>query len=420
MYILSRLDERFIEETNEKIKKIERELKSLQYESNEAWNHIDDLTYTSAHFANPSPWHLSQDMENTFLSAVQAVTKKEEQLKFTLKELRVSLEMTYKGWYSRAATECRAICDNMQTRLPRELRNMVYRDLLQKPLYKIKEPPPGMVPAERYMESVSAWLSSDPRDEGCWFDEDFVGPEMLREAMETWWEESIFDISALGKEECSRFLSGNIWGCNDRFHIRTVLLHSRYSFGKGSSCYPPYTSSFYNVNVPWDFEKFGLLESLIAARIGVRGVRVIYLTTPVLHETFKELGQGNMATFWEATFGLLATLAALWERAAGVTWIQFLGESACDHLAIEIGKRHRAMTRVEWAQEFEDSPRDVLSPEEAARYFSYTFERQRVPRSVARVYESTYRDRVKSCPLVRSPWGWIKAFCEKLGGRWYK
>lgn len=348
-------------------------LTGIRYEINDAWTHVDDINYTGASLRSLSARDLTSSLETNCLSSIQVDLNKQQKLETDLEELKLSLEMGYKVRYQRAASNCRAVCDSLQTKLPRELRNMVYREIIPRTYYKVeRRSEDGDLPAaDSSTVCISSWITPDPRNEGRWFNKDFVGSLTLCEIVQTWWELSTFEITYLSLKECSRFLSSNLWGCEVQgySHIRHVLVRSDSAFYDDANLLSKQSpGTEYPNNVEMRHPTAPVL--LASSQEWTQKVQVVYVIT--WKRSFDEWRLYGFQRFSDSVPRLFQNLAELAVTTAGVTLVMCVGNiKAPSNCSVKIGKRHRAMTKDEGIQAIMDGPKDTLILQEVSRYLTH-------------------------------------------------
>ena len=256
----------------------------------------------------------------------------------------------------------------MQARLPRELRDIVYRDLFGKPYYRVRVPPNNSA------KHISSHVVPNPQSEGRWFNQDFVGSHTLREIVETWWAVSTFDITELtDEEERQAFLREELWGygVTGYSHIKHVFVrirdanHDRHEdalFGHDDRR-RPFGWPSYTPDVP--SEPMTVSTHLNDLKGWIHNVRITYV---INGRVDRQWDSRNLQFFLDAAPTFLNGLVQLTDVTAGISVVWFFGEKADDNCIIEISRKHLAMTKDDWLQEVANSPKDVLSPEEVTMY----------------------------------------------------
>ena len=131
-----------------------------------------------------------------------------------------------------AASSCRELCNAMQEKLPRELRDVVYEELLQESLYCI-----GTADCDPTLRSERATKPSTMQRYPHISNPACVGKETLIEMAETWYRLCDFQLGF--RSDAARLLGNDLWslGLDSRHYIRQITLHILPSDS------PPYTTS---------------------------------------------------------------------------------------------------------------------------------------------------------------------------------
>ena len=119
-----------------------------------------------------------------------------------------------------AASSCRQLCNAMQEKLPRELRDMVYEELLQESLLCV-----GTVDCDPTLRSEGATKPSTMQRCPHLSNPECVGKETLVEMAETWYRLCDFRLEFLS--DAARLLGNDLWslGLDSRHYIRQITLH---------------------------------------------------------------------------------------------------------------------------------------------------------------------------------------------------
>jgi len=131
-----------------------------------------------------------------------------------------------------AASSCRELCNTMQEKLPRELRDMVYQELLQDSLHCV-----ATADYDPTFRSKGATEPSTMQRYPHLSNPECVGKETLIEMAETWYR--LCDFRLGFRSDAARLLGNDLWslGLDSRHYIRQITLHIL-----PFDC-PPYTTS---------------------------------------------------------------------------------------------------------------------------------------------------------------------------------
>lgn len=168
-------------------------------------------------------WHESKNRQSALSDRMTELEKEQNRIGANREVLLQTIRAHFKEY---AAPRCRAFCDEIQAKLPRELRYMVWEYVLGNPHHSIKDEfhPPQMSFREMGPRGPS-WVE-EIRTRSFWhcFEETFVGMETLYEIVETWYRVAVFKICRLAL--LPQFLRADNWCCGlaVRDSIRNVQL----------------------------------------------------------------------------------------------------------------------------------------------------------------------------------------------------
>jgi hypothetical protein len=334
--------------------------------------HVDGLRRIDPGPSGSDKWQLYQRTRRDFLDNIRQEEFRRKKLERELKDLKSSARLGYKKSYKRAASKCRAFCSAMQTKLPRELRNKVYRAMSDGVLcYNVRRSGNGrdylMTESKK---DVSSCVQPDPRGEGRWFNKDFVGISTLREIVEMWWEESMFEISYLIKEEVHAFLTSDLWGIGvlGSSHVRHVVIHI---------LHVPYSSTELDHQFRWpdwkpldrqlcrsdlkpngdpeDVREVGPSRDL---KYWTDNVRITYVLD---EQQYDQWGQKKLID--KTVPEILKRLTGIAHIAKGVELVCLFGSEFRHCFVIEAGEKNTEITKKGW-QLIEDSQKGTSSPAE--------------------------------------------------------
>jgi hypothetical protein len=128
-------------------------------------------------------------------------------------------------WASYAAYQCRAFCERVRERLPRELRDMVLLALWDDAWHTITDWNVRALATtpEDPVALVETWSG---RDTGHCFEERFVGREFREGIVEAWWRMSMFEFKTA--QLIPKFISEEFWGGQVKERVRSVFVDLLY------------------------------------------------------------------------------------------------------------------------------------------------------------------------------------------------
>ncbi|KAL1610738.1 hypothetical protein SLS60_002408 [Paraconiothyrium brasiliense] len=166
--------------------------------------------------------HLTQRKRAEITVQINELEAEENQNTEVVKKLEAELR---EHWATYAAFRCRALCDCIRQKLPRELRIIVFEALCEDAHHTITDwnvQAFSTRPADP-VALVESWSGRDTRH--C-FEARFVGPDLQPEIVEAWWRMSTFEFKSA--QLIPKFLNEDFWGAIIKDRIRYVVINLSY------------------------------------------------------------------------------------------------------------------------------------------------------------------------------------------------
>ncbi|KAJ4349350.1 uncharacterized protein N0V89_007964 [Didymosphaeria variabile] len=165
---------------------------------------------------------LTQQKRTEVAAQINSLEADENRNTEAVEELEAELR---EHWAKYAAFQCRALCDCVRRKLPRELRIMVFKALCEDVHHTITDwnvQALSTTPADP-VALVESWSG---RDTGHCFEARFVGLDLQQEIVEAWWRMSTFEFKT--SQLIPKFLCGDFWGTTVEDRIRCVIIDLSY------------------------------------------------------------------------------------------------------------------------------------------------------------------------------------------------
>lgn len=166
--------------------------------------------------------HVTQQKRAEVAAQINSIEAEENRNTDAVEKFEAKLR---EHWATYAAFHCRAFCDYIRQRLPRELRMIVFEALWKDAQHTITDWNLQAL-ATKPVNPVALVESWSGRDTRHCFDERFVGPDLQHEILDPWWRMSVFNFKT--SRLIPHFLNEDFWGAIVKDQIRNVVVSLSY------------------------------------------------------------------------------------------------------------------------------------------------------------------------------------------------